>query len=591
VTAETGSTKGKAIARKVREALGARSVVLVGMMGSGKSSIGRRLAALLDLPFNDADTAIEQAAGMTIEDIFRVHGEPYFRDGEERVIRRLLHTGPQVLATGGGAVLSAKTRAEIASTGVSIWLKAPVELLLQRVSRRDNRPLLKMAADPRAVIEGLLAGRTPFYAMANLTVESRDTPHETVVDEVLSQLGSYLTGARGQSPAAISQERGAAMAAGTEAGKGVRRLDVALGARSYPILIGSGLLNSAPAHLRNALPDARFAIVADRAVQNYADGLAENLSREGILLGPACFVAPGESSKCFPELERVCRALLDLGIERRHAVIALGGGVIGDLAGFAAAIVKRGVRLVQVPTTLLAQVDSSVGGKTGINAGHGKNLIGAFHQPSLVLADLGTLETLPPREFRSGYAEIVKYGVLGDAAFFEWLDARGTGVSLRDPEALTRAIETSCRMKADIVARDETETGDRALLNLGHTFGHAVEAWAGYSGALLHGEGVALGMVLAAKFSASQGLCSNAVPLRLEYHLKRFDLATDFQALGRQTGRMPDLDSLLAFMEQDKKVKDGEMTLVLLRRIGEAFIAPKVTRPAIRAFLEAELAK
>jgi shikimate kinase/3-dehydroquinate synthase len=591
VTADNGSAAGKAIARTVREALGARSIVLVGMMGSGKSSIGRRLAALLDLPFNDADTAIEQAAGMTVEDIFRVHGEPYFRDGEERVIRRLLHTGPQVLATGGGAVLSAKTRAEIAGSSVSIWLKAPVELLLQRVSRRDNRPLLK-TADPRAVIERLLAERTPYYAMANLTIESRDAPHETVVDEVLSRLGSFLAGAQRQNPAAAAIQKGpAAMAAGTETGETVRRLDVALGARSYPILIGSGLLNSAPDHLRRVLPDARFAIVADSAVQRYANDLAEFLAREGLFLAPICFVPSGEGSKSFSALEQVCSTLLDLGIERRHAVIALGGGVIGDLAGFAAAIVKRGVRLVQVPTTLLAQVDSSVGGKTGINAPHGKNLIGAFHQPALVLADLGTLETLPPREFRAGYAEIVKYGALGDAVFFAWLEANAASIFARQPDALTHAIETSCRMKAEIVARDERETGDRALLNLGHTFGHAVEAWAGYSGALLHGEGVALGMVLAARFSASQRLCSDDVALRLEHHLKQFDFATDFKALNSQIGRMPDLDSLLAFMEQDKKVKDGEMTLILLQKLGEAFIAPKVPRPAVRAFLEAQLAE
>jgi shikimate kinase/3-dehydroquinate synthase len=561
------------------------------MMGSGKSSIGRRLAALLDLPFNDADTAIEQAAGMTVEDIFRVHGEPYFREGEERVIRRLLHSGSQVLATGGGAVLSAKTRAEIACRGVSIWLKAPVELLLQRVSRRDNRPLLK-TADPRAVIERLLAERTPYYSMANLTIESRDAPHETVVDEILAKLCSYLAGTRGQNlQAAIIQEGGTAMAGSMETDSAVRQLNVALAARSYPILIGPGLLNSAPEHLRKILPHTRFAIVADQAVRQYADELAETLSQQGLFLGPICFVPSGEGSKSFAELERVCSALLDLGIERRHAVIALGGGVTGDLAGFAAAIAKRGVRFVQVPTTLLAQVDASVGGKTGINVRHGKNQIGAFHQPSLVLSDLAVLETLPPREFRAGYAEIVKHGALGDAVFFAWLEANGSRVFAHEADALAHAIETSCRMKAGIVARDETESGDRALLNLGHTFGHAAEAWAGYSGALLHGEAVALGMVLAAQFSEARGHCSADVTMRLAHHLKQFGFATDFKALHAQIGRTPDLDSLLAFMEQDKKVEDGEMTLILLRRLGEAFIAPKVPRPAIRDFLEAQLAE
>ncbi len=364
---------------------------------------------------------------------------------------------------------------------------------------------------------------------------------------------------------------------------------VTLGDRSYPILIGSGVLASAPQHLMQVLPGTRFAIVADWALSSYARDLERQLLEHGLLLGEICFVASGEGSKCFAELERVCNALLDLGIERRHAVIALGGGVIGDLAGFAAAIVKRGVRLVQMPTTLLAQVDSSVGGKTGINTGHGKNLIGSFHQPSLVLADLATLESLPLREFRAGYAEIVKYGALGDAAFFGWLESNGARVFTRDSDALTYAILKSCQMKAEIVGRDELEKGDRALLNFGHTFGHAVEAWAGYGGDLLHGEGVALGMVLAAKFSQGQGLCDASVAARLEAHLAEFGLPVDFESLHAQVGRSPGLEELLAFMEQDKKVNDGRMRLVLLRGLGEAFVAQDVPRDAIRDFLEAQL--
>jgi 3-dehydroquinate synthase len=373
--------------------------------------------------------------------------------------------------------------------------------------------------------------------------------------------------------------------------RAVVQVDVKLDGRAYPILIGSGLLVSAPQYLTELLPGARFAIVADEAVAAYANDLERRLASNGLLLGKTCFVPPGESSKSFPMLERVCGALLDAGLERSHAVIALGGGVIGDLAGFAAAIVKRGVRLVQVPTTLLSQVDSSVGGKTGINSSHGKNLIGAFHQPSLVLADLATLETLPQREFRAGYAEIVKYGALGDAAFFDWLEQNSARVFARESDALTYAIETSCRMKAELVARDEFERGDRALLNLGHTFGHAVEAWAGYSGGLLHGEAVALGMVLAAQFSETEGLCDASVAARLKGHLIGYGFATDFEALRHQMGRTPSLESQLSFMAQDKKMKDGEMTLVLLRAIGDAFVAAKVPRPAIRGFLKAQLSR
>jgi 3-dehydroquinate synthase len=368
-----------------------------------------------------------------------------------------------------------------------------------------------------------------------------------------------------------------------------RRIDVELGPRSYPILLGKGLLEKAPALLRQHIEGARFAIVADEAVSAQAEALAGTLAKECLLLGKICYLPSGEASKSFGALERVCGALLDLGIERKHAVIALGGGVTGDLAGFAAAIVKRGVRLVQVPTTLLAQVDSSVGGKTGINTSHGKNLIGAFHQPSLVLADFAVLDSLPEREFRAGYAEIVKHGALGDAVFFRWLEDNAASVFAKDIAALGHAIETSCRMKAAIVARDEFETGDRALLNLGHTFGHAVEAWAGYSGALLHGEAVALGMVLAARFSAKDGCCDSEVPTRLARHLIALDFAVYFETIEARLGRKPELATLLAFMEQDKKMTGGGMTLILLRGIGDAFVARDVPREKVRVFLKEQL--
>ena len=367
------------------------------------------------------------------------------------------------------------------------------------------------------------------------------------------------------------------------------RVDVKLGDRSYPILIGSGILASAPDHLAQVLPDARFAIVADEAVRTYAEKLESGLSAKGLLLGAPVYVPSGEASKSFPELERVCTALLDLGIERNHAVIAVGGGVIGDLAGFAAASVKRGVRYVQVPTTLLSQVDSSVGGKTGVDTPHGKNLVGAFHQPSLVLTDLDTLKTLPPREFGSGYAEIVKYGALGDAVFFRWLEQNADAVFEQERDDLAYAIETSCQMKAEIVSRDEREAGDRALLNLGHTFGHAVEAWAGYSGEVLHGEAIGLGMVLAGEYSFKEGYCGSQVASRLKTHLGDYGLPVSFADIRKLVGRAPTLDELMSFMEQDKKVKDGEMTLVLFRGMGDTFVARNVARSGIRAFLQSQL--
>ncbi len=367
------------------------------------------------------------------------------------------------------------------------------------------------------------------------------------------------------------------------------RVDVKLDSRSYPILIGAGLLGSAAEHLAKHLPDTRFAIVADEAVKQYSDKLEASLSAAGLLLGAPIFVPSGEGSKSFPELERVCGALLDLGIERDHAIIALGGGVTGDLAGLAAANIKRGVRLVQAPTTLLSQVDSSVGGKTGIDTAHGKNLIGAFHQPSLVLTDLDTLKTLPKREFLSGYAEVVKYGALGDAVFFRWLEQNMEAVFDFDQEALAYAIETSCQMKAEIVSRDEKESGDRALLNLGHTFGHAIEAWAGYSGEVLHGEAIAIGMELAFRFSAGKGYCGTRIADRLKQHLIDVGLPVDFAGLRKLTGRAPTLDELMSYIEQDKKVKNGQITLILVRGVGDAFIERNVPKAEIRAFLQSQL--
>lgn len=366
---------------------------------------------------------------------------------------------------------------------------------------------------------------------------------------------------------------------------------VALGERSYSIHISAGLIGRC-APLLSEAGLRRVAIVSDAAVSPFAGKLAGHLREAGLLLGDPIEIPSGEASKSFGQLAALCDSLLDLGIERYHGVMAVGGGVIGDLAGFAAAIVKRGVPLVQVPTTLLAQVDSSVGGKTGINTRHGKNLIGAFHQPLMVLADTDTLATLPERELRAGYAEVAKYGLLGDAAFFEWLERNHAAVLGMEPPPLIQAIRRSCEMKADIVARDERESGDRALLNLGHTFGHAIEAWAGYSGRVLHGEAVAIGMVLAARFSQDRGLLPEDLPERIARHIAAAGLPTTFARIREMCGgELPSAGTLLTFMAQDKKVIGGEINLVLLRAIGEAFVARNVPASAIHAFLQREIAQ
>jgi len=363
-----------------------------------------------------------------------------------------------------------------------------------------------------------------------------------------------------------------------------RSVTVPLGPRSYAIEIGAGLITHAGKAIQCLAPGAKCAVVTDANVARlHLEALSESLTRAG--MPPSAIVVPeGEGSKSFAQLEAVCGNLLDQELERGDVVVALGGGVIGDLAGFAASILKRGVRLVQIPTTLLAQVDSSVGGKTGINTRHGKNLIGSFHQPSLVIADTAVLDTLEPRQFRSGYAEIVKYGLLGDAALFGWLETHWRDVFSGSGHARLHVIETSCRAKAALVAEDEKENGRRALLNLGHTFGHALEAWAGYSGRLAHGEAVAIGMVLAFQLSEELGLCPNGVSDRVAAHLKAAGLPVRIADIA-PGGQGPATQELMTLMAQDKKVKGGKLTFILVRGIGEAFVANAVDPLQLQRFL------
>jgi 3-dehydroquinate synthase len=365
---------------------------------------------------------------------------------------------------------------------------------------------------------------------------------------------------------------------------------VALDARGYDIVIGRDELQSLGRRIAALRPGARTAIVTDRTVAKYwLDPTEASLAAAGIATS-RIIVEEGEGSKTYAGLEQVGEALIAARIERNDLVIALGGGVVGDLAGFAAAIVRRGVDFVQVPTSLLAQVDSSVGGKTGINSPRGKNLLGAFHQPILVVADTAVLDTLSPRQFRAGYAEVAKYGVLGDEAFFTWLEANHADI-FTGGAAREHAIAASCRAKAAIVARDERETGERALLNLGHTFGHALEAATGFSDRLFHGEGVAVGTVLAAEFSAQLGMINESDAARIRHHLARVGLPTHLQDIaGFAQEGLSDADALMALMAQDKKVKRGRLTFILLEAVGRAVIAPDVEPALVRDFLARKLA-
>ena len=370
-------------------------------------------------------------------------------------------------------------------------------------------------------------------------------------------------------------------------------VNVALGTRSYDIAIGRGLLASLGARIAALRPGAKAVIVTDDNVARYHLEPAELALRHAGVASSRVIVAAGEASKSYRVFEQVCEAVIASRIERGDLAIALGGGVIGDLTGFVAAVVRRGLDYLQVPTTLLADVDSSVGGKTAIDSAHGKNLIGAFHQPILVLADTALLDTLPEREFRAGYAELVKYGLLGDADFFAWLEKNWrevfAGGNSSGSSAREHAIAESCRAKAAIVARDERETGDRALLNLGHTFGHALEAACGFSDRLPHGEAISAGMALAFEFSARrQGLLPMAEAKRAIRHLAEVGLPTRLQDI---PGPLPSVDQLMDLIAQDKKVKRGMLTFILVRGIGAAFIEAGVDAREVRVFLSEKLAE
>jgi len=533
-----------------------RSIVLVGMMGAGKTSIGRRLAARLGLPFRDADSEIELAAGLTVPELFARYGEPHFRAGERRVISRLLDGPPLVLATGGGAFMDDVTRAAIRARGVSVWLRCTLPVLLRRVALRTSRPLLA-GGDPADILRRLMVVRHPIYAEADVVVDCSDEPPDFTTVKVARAVEAW-------SPPHV--------------------LPVRLASTRYDVVVGNGLLARAGALLAPVLPQKRCVVITDTIVAAlHLPTLMEGLAQTGVA-ATVITVPPGEASKSLDSFGRVMDALLGESVERRTTVVALGGGVVGDLAGFAAATALRGLPFVQVPTTLLAQVDSSVGGKTGINTVRGKNLVGAFHQPRVVLADTATLATLPPREKRAGYAEIVKAGLIGDFGLYEWCEANGRAVVADDPAAQAEAVLRACAFKAEIVGDDEREerpNDGRALLNLGHTFGHAIEAELGYGGAILHGEAVAIGLGLAFRLSAKLGLCDAAVAERVINHVALVGLPSELAMLNRRFSA----SRLIELMRRDKKMRDGRLHFVLARGIGAAFTSADVSPEAVTELL------
>jgi shikimate kinase / 3-dehydroquinate synthase len=533
-----------------------RSIVLVGLMGAGKTAIGRRLALRLGLPFRDADQAIEEAAGCTIAEFFERYGEPEFRMGERRVIRRLLSGPPCVLATGGGAFMDPETRAAIKAEAVSVWLRCSLATLVRRTAARTHRPLLRQG-DPEAILANLMALRYPVYAEADVAVQCGDDSLEVTTNRVADALAAYVP---------------------------PLRVPVRLAASSYDVVIGEGLIARAGAHLADALLQKRAVVVTDAVVAGlHLPALLAGLAETGIE-ARQIVVQAGEASKSLAVFGQVTDALLEAGVERRTAVIALGGGVVGDLAGFAAAATLRGLPFVQVPTTLLAQVDSSVGGKTGINTAYGKNLLGAFHQPRLVLADTAALATLPRRELQAGYAEIVKAGLIGDADFFAWCEANGAALLDGERTLQAEAVARACAFKAAVVMDDEREekpADGRALLNLGHTFAHALEAEYGYGGGLLHGEAVAIGLGLAFLLSETLDLCPRGTARRVIGHIAACGMVAELHELNRRFSAA----GLVAHMQRDKKMRDGRLAFVLARNIGQAFTSRDVPPEAVLSVL------
>jgi shikimate kinase / 3-dehydroquinate synthase len=533
-----------------------RNVFLIGPMGSGKTAVGRHLARALNLEFHDADAEIERRTGVNIPFIFEKEGEVGFRDREREVIDALTSLDSVVIATGGGAVLLPENREHLAKRGCVVYLETSVAQQLDRTRHSKQRPLLNVV-DPDSKLRSLMEVREPLYrSVADITVNTDGQRVAAVCDRILAEF------------------RRRECSIGGESSHEMQQLSIDLGNRSYPIYIGRGLLTNREL-LADAIP-ARdvFIVTNERVGPLYLSTLIDSLSGKRV---ESIQLPDGETHKTLATVSSIFDALVAARMNRDAAIVALGGGVVGDMAGFAAACYQRGIDYVQVPTTLLAQVDSSVGGKTAVDHPGGKNLIGAFHQPRAVIADIAALATLPDRELRAGLAEVVKYGFIRDAVFLAWVEEHSQALLARDIDALAYAVRRSCEIKAEVVAIDEREQGLRAILNFGHTFGHAIETATGY-GEWLHGEAVATGMVIAADMSRRLGNISTADSERVKRTIESLGLPVKAPRIGVQRA--------LEVMGMDKKVLDGKVRLVLLKSLGEAMVVSDYPHDVLRATLE-----
>ncbi|MNR82783.1 3-dehydroquinate synthase [compost metagenome] len=538
------------------------NIFLVGLMGAGKTTVGRALAKRLNKRFIDSDHVIEERTGATIPLIFEIEGEASFRQREAEVIRDLTAQQDIVLATGGGAVLNAENRAYLKSRGTVIYLRASVNSIVQRTSHDKNRPLLQ-TADPRKTIEELSRIREPLYnEVAHIVIDTGRPNVQFLMQSILSQLGPEHLQADADPGLQQDHHSLSKHSMTSPLSSNSNTLQVDLGARSYPITIGQSLLGDS-ALLAAHVAGSRVAIVTNTVVAPlYLEQVSQSLKAAGKQV-TEIVLPDGEEEKNWANLMKVFDVLLAEKCDRKTTLIALGGGVIGDMTGFAAAAYMRGVPFIQVPTTLLSQVDSSVGGKTGINHPLGKNMIGAFYQPQAVIADTATLNTLPARELSSGLSEVIKHGAIIDAPFFDWIEANMARLVAKDADALAYAIKRSCEIKADVVRQDEREGGLRAILNFGHTFGHAIEAGMGY-GVWLHGEAVGCGMVMAADLSHRLGFIDAQAKDRIAAVVKAAGLPTVAPDLG--------IERWLELMEVDKKNEGGQIKFILLKPLGTSVI-------------------
>lgn len=534
-----------------------RNIVLTGFMGSGKTSVGKLIAEKTGRAFVDTDDLIEQRAGKSIPRIFEEEGETAFRDLETEAVQHAAQTHARVIATGGGAVMRPQNREALRKTGEIVFLDAPIEVIFQRIQNDGSRPLLE-AENPLMKARALLEKRRPVYLQADMTVDTQRLTIEQTADKIVQALQKRLRGA-------------------------TRKIEVNLGERSYAIHIGRGTLSRLPELLEFAPKGAKIAVCANAQIQRlYGAALADSLNAAGYDAWTAN-LPDGEQHKTLQAAADLYDQFVENRMGRDSFVAALGGGVAGDIAGFAAATYMRGVPLIQIPTSLIAQVDSSVGGKTAVDHPKGKNLIGAFHQPKLVLIDVETLKTLPAREFAAGIAEVIRYGVIASEDLYRTLETRMTDILRRDALLMTEIAAECCAIKARIVEQDERESGLRATLNYGHTFGHALETVTGYK-RFLHGEAVGVGMVCAAEMSAARGFVGR------EFCDRR-------RALLRSAGlpsKMPsDVDptAMVDAMKMDKKAvvsaQGVQLRFIISRKIGSAEIRGDFTEEEARAAIEA----